>query len=758
MKPVSSTFRRERAGPGTAPHEPRGLFELLAGALLGTVVIARLLTPTDAAAIGETLWIAQLSLLAFILFALAAWRADGLRIELHWVDGSVLLLCLGHVSAALVVVATRGDKRAALNMLWEWCGVAATYFLMRWLTRAPGERRGLLLAVAAAAVPLAALGIWQHYGGLADSRNEYAKLKQQMQALAESGRPADPRAALEWDRAAYDLRVKFVQMGVPHEEGARMLWEARLASTEATGQFALANTLGGVLTCAAVVWLGVLVYSGRGLPRWLKLTGAVLTLAVFYCLLLTKSRTALVGLMIGVSAWMARARLWRQAGRRRLIWGLSFGIAAAVGLIAIAGATGGLDRRVVSESAKSLRYRFEYWHGTCQMLTASPRNWLVGVGPGNFRDNYLPFKLAQSSEEIADPHNLLLDVWSNGGLIAVVGLAGLCLAGLRPLRPAAQAADDAQANPSWRDGILCGAVLGHLAVLVPGGSDETIVLLLLGWLCVVTMCWPLFCGDLPRLMYGAAFVTLAVHLLGAGGIAMPGMLQLLLSMVVLGNDFRRPGMWSFSTAPRWPAAVIGLAGVGLYAGCWYTSLLPVYTARAAIAAGEGAWIEEGQFGKAEREFRRAAEADPWSSTPYERLAQLAFQAWQASAGGNNDEAFDRSVAWQGEAIARNPMNAGANQELGGILMAKFQRTEETRDALRAAEAFRRAVALYPNNAVVQSELAESLWKAGETAPARAAAQRAQELDALAEEAGHSDKRLPAAGRELMTQILKGQLP
>src|SRR6185369_621707 len=146
-------------------------------------------------------------------------------------------------------------------------------------------------------------------------------------------------------------------------------------------------------------------------------------------------------------------------------------------LVAAAASTGGLDRLVISESTKSLQYRFEYWTSTCQMLLDSPRNWLLGVGPGNFRQNYLQFKLARSSEEIADPHNLVLDVWANGGLLALAGLAGICVAGLRPLwsgkTTGALSAREtkfskkttAAAGPSWRDGLVAGALLGQLVVL-----------------------------------------------------------------------------------------------------------------------------------------------------------------------------------------------------------------------------------------------------------------------------------------------------
>ena len=51
------------------------------------------------------------------------------------------------------------------------------------------------------------------------------------------------------------------------------------------------------------------------------------------------------------------------------------------------------------------------------MLMDSPQNWLLGVGPGNFRQHYLQFKLPQSSEEIADPHNLNIQLEINGEIL-----------------------------------------------------------------------------------------------------------------------------------------------------------------------------------------------------------------------------------------------------------------------------------------------------------------------------------------------------
>ncbi len=40
--------------------------------------------------------------------------------------------------------------------------------------------------------------------------------------------------------------------------------------------------------------------------------------------------------------------------------------------------------------------------------------WL-GCGPGNFQDFYTQYKLPEASEEIADPHNFLLEIWATAG-------------------------------------------------------------------------------------------------------------------------------------------------------------------------------------------------------------------------------------------------------------------------------------------------------------------------------------------------------
>ncbi len=74
-----------------------------------------------------------------------------------------------------------------------------------------------------------------------------------------------------------------------------------------------------------------------------------------------------------------------------------------------------------------MEYRLQYWRGTAKVIVAAP--WF-GVGPGNFRPHYLQHKLAETSEEISDPHNFVLDVVANAGVpgaLALLLLAGVLL-------------------------------------------------------------------------------------------------------------------------------------------------------------------------------------------------------------------------------------------------------------------------------------------------------------------------------------------
>ena len=109
-----------------------------------------------------------------------------------------------------------------------------------------------------------------------------------------------------------------------------------------------------------------------------------------------------------------------RLSRRAILLGaaVTVGVVGTLGiLLTVAALGGGFDVQVISEAPKSLDYRLQYWTGAMGVIREHP---LVGVGPGNFRQHYLRYKVPESSEDIADPHNLVLDLWTSGGLLRLL--------------------------------------------------------------------------------------------------------------------------------------------------------------------------------------------------------------------------------------------------------------------------------------------------------------------------------------------------
>ncbi|MFN0052757.1 MAG: O-antigen ligase family protein [Planctomycetales bacterium] len=758
-----------------------GGLDRLVTLLTSAVIFCRLLTPTEGAVQGETLWIGQLALLALIVWVMVAFRADRVRWRLDWIDGAVSLLGLGPAIAALVNY-SQADKRAVVNLLWEWVGLMATWFLVRRLLVRRGARQTLLTVFLTLMVALAGVGLWQHYVSLPESRRVVAELQAEWDELQKQGRPGDPRAALAWEEATRRLQIQFVQMRIPTDESSRMLWNQRLqASSEPLGPFALANTFAGLLLVAQMLWLGALVSFPRT-GRWTSQQTLILAnlAIVTLTLVLTKSRTAYVGSLLGVAVTLIGqrsmagepAKAWRR-------WGVA--LAGLAGIVALAGATGGIDRLVAAESFKSLRYRGEYWQGTWRMMTDSSIRWFTGVGPGNFRQYYLEHKLPGSSEEIADPHNLILDLWTSGGLVSLIGLAGLMLIIARPLiRPAngqrklagdpsiatSTAAHQSTASSPphqplhdesapWspiRDPVVWGAGLSlGLTWLLDGTLGMTIWILVFGLLGLSVAGRWFGVWRISERSLSVAGLALLIHLLGAGGISMPAVTQTLLLLVGCVAVADHPAGWSRELKQRWPGLACLAAAAALWIGCWWTATTPVMNARDALAAGDEALFERGEPERARGAYRRGVEADPLAVEACERLSQYFLQRWLASRETESED-FDQCLNWQQIAISRQPRNFRLNRGMGTAWLVRFGRSEDPSDAQRAADHLAAAAELYPSHAELQSELAEAWWNAEQHSAARLAADWALELDRLNRRLGHIDKQLSAERLELMESI------
>jgi hypothetical protein len=551
--------------------------------VMALLVARPLLVSETSADEGDRLVFAACWLGALACWAVAIGRTSRGKLQLHGLDAALGLLVAWHTLAAVVALRETAT-RATLNMLWQWIGLAAAYFLLRQLRFNAREVRALTAVMISLAVGIACLGLVQYFVLFPAQRAEYF---------------ADPDGALRSAGLYY-----------PPGSRERFLFEQRLNSTEPTGTFALANSLAGFLATwavllVAIAWRGFrgsapnaatgrspeTTLSGQTAARRM-LACLLLVVPLASCLLLTKSRSAyLAGLLgVGLAAWQGRsktthAREAQQAApARRGIWAavglLVIGL-VVIGIPAAAILSGALDVEVLSEAPRSLAFRWQYWKASAAMVAESP--WL-GCGPGQFSDHYTRFKLPEASEEIQDPHNLFWELAATAGipagvlLLAVLGIYLACV-----LRPAARRTDadrsshtknpdeDSATTGESRDAdsaldksrlgdtnrypranlypdasryLLVGGLGGLLLTVLlriifgpvlstsPDGVALTIIALGSAVSIAVLLPW-IRQGQLPRGALTAAAIALIVNLLAAGGISYGGVALSLWLLIVL---------------------------------------------------------------------------------------------------------------------------------------------------------------------------------------------------------------------------------
>ncbi|MEN6498183.1 MAG: O-antigen ligase family protein [Thermoguttaceae bacterium] len=709
---------------------------------LAALFVARPLFPSEAAAAqGDGLPVVMLWLALAIFWLLGAIGRRKLAIRFGWTDGAVAVL-VGLYSISALWGAWDSNPRPAVNMLWEWVGFGLSFFLARQLVTGRREVRALVVVMVAVAVSLAGHGLYQYFYELPTTRAMYEK---------------DPDRAL---RAA----------GLWFEPGSREreMYEKRLESVEPLATFALTNSLAGYLAPWLVIAVGIGFGAGACRPevgptrpgseerigaassgsdvadnngaktklcRWLAV--AIIATPIAICLLLTKSRSAYLAALFGMLLVGVVV-----PGRFRLNWRL-FCTIAAIGavLFGVAVAIGGLDRLVWSEASKSLGYRLEYWQATLHMIADHP---LAGCGPGHFQHAYTAYKLPQASEEIADPHNFLLEVWATAGtptllaLLAVLGVfyGSVVLASRRESN--ASTASPPAAEPDSPIHVLVGGALGFLLSVPlglmssapPGMTPVAVGLPLAVGTAFLFLPW-INRGVLPRSLLAIGVLVLLVNLLAAGGIGFPGVagsLWLLLAVGLVGT--RPPREWTQRSS------LLALAaGVGLAVACYASAYSPVMKCQGAMR------MADRDPGRAEAYLHEAAAADPLASEPWKQLANMTFSQWRQQP---DPEAFQRFDQAAREALARESQAASAWLYYGDRYFDAFSTTDRSDDLKMAKKMYQRAVELYPNSAICRAKLATAYRAAGQGTEFRQEAERALQLDAITP---HLDKKLPEDIRE-----------
>ncbi|MBL8810604.1 MAG: O-antigen ligase family protein [Planctomycetaceae bacterium] len=593
-----------------------------------------------------------------VLSGLRIWQGD-FAVLLRWTlpDVAVALIFVGHVISTAFVFIAEGDRRAAVNLTLEWGGISAAWVLLRVLIQERKTGTALTETVIAIAVGLACFGIWQHHFFYAQASSEYLAARQELDAAMKSGTPAAISTITR-------LVGEFQRQGIPLEGAARQLWENRLLhSTEPLGTFALTNTLAGILAAAFVLQTGLIsrilgtsrsvvdssnaVKSSKAPPasrqRWLLFVACFQAIVLLYCLILTKSRSAWCGALCGIAMVLilrSRAALVRATLRWMMMGGLVAGL-----LVVVVGLFGGIDRQVILESPRSLQFRLLYWTGTLQMLAEHP---VVGAGPGNFRQMYLPHKAIESSEEIRDPHNIFLDAWSSAGILGLAGIVLITFSIAKYVRSDEQGSGIQESSTRVGKQAAWALLLGFLLHIAwewisgtTGAFEWSRLLLLSGGFLALIRGQGALAGD--RSCYLAAATALLIHLLAAGGFEMPIVMLVLLSMI--GRSIcpeREPepepdaktdrkserkserkkklDADEFPPQVRGGLVVAGVGIVGLVAGC-LLGLQPVTQVDRLMLNAQSDAERYPNSDQVFKSFQESVEADAWAVLPRQRFAE-----------------------------------------------------------------------------------------------------------------------------------------
>ncbi len=824
--------------------------------LIALTFFARFYVPTEDAAEGATLWIVALWLVIGLVTLLLSWRRGGAGRRFDGCDAGVLLLIGGQVVSAIAVVVGTGDKRAAVNLAWEWIGAGIVWFVLRSRMGSASFREVFVRASILTGCVLAGLGLWQHYVSHPALVREFGPLFDQLRTA--TGGEAEV------------IQRKLAAAGIPTEGPALTLFEKRLRdSREPAGLFGLANSFGGCLA----VWLvltvaSILNHVPQGLSPWNQVTarlsrqfgrragllqsaqevsrspashpaqtlaslllGLTALVLMAWCLLLTKSRTALLATACGIAVLiggrlLASLKLSHSTLQwfRRVIACLAIGSVLSGVVVGALIQSGGLDIEVLTESSKSASYRLQYWQATTRLVAAHP--WL-GVGPGNFRQHYLKYKLPEASEEIADPHNLFFDVAATGGLVSLIGLVLLlamtfgqrvvdareesCVknasepTAVRVSSPCTlgRSASPAAASSAWPFWFAGAAPLLAFSgsMVLNGEWDDRLLVLPCVWFCLAGVWSWLVRGttseppDVAQWFFAAAAV-LVIHLLGAGGISMPAVLQLLFCLIAFSLpqtvarpvESSEPGGVSPRTLhvpnPRANAArltkkvsletmratvtpastpsrsfrplramvLVGWAATATAFAA--TALVPVARSRSRLELGNRLAISRDGRSGAETAYRAACLADEWSSTPWHRRAELAYEL-AARDRFRSNELFEAAVKLLLDSMDRDPHNFQGPRTLGNWWLARWQVTLQADDARQALVWLRRAREFYPTNAALLAEQSQAATAAKEFAEALSAAHRALEQEELNRRLGHVDRYLTA---ETLTRLQRLEEP
>ena len=184
-----------------------------------------------------------------------------------------------------------------------------------------------------------------------------------------------------------------------------------LISKRAIGTFPSPNMLGGYLAMAFFLALSI--------PR-----ERFALIAIAIALVLTKSVGAWLGVIIALTVWVFLS--FDSFKKRKLTSIISLIlISAAVTFILISR----WDRLTnLQNFQNSIMQRLDYWQTA---IVTIKNHTIAGIGPGNFQQSFLKYKIGMESADPKYAHNIFLHMWAETGILGLAGILYLIVSFLK---------------------------------------------------------------------------------------------------------------------------------------------------------------------------------------------------------------------------------------------------------------------------------------------------------------------------------------
>lgn len=514
----------------------------------------------------------------------------------------------------------------------------------------------------------------------------------------------------------------FAQRGWEPDSGLAGQFERKVMAGEMVGFGASPNTYAAMLVMLGIVATGVMIQRlvHRDEPAW-AVAIALALMPGAWLLLHTNSRTAYLTVFMAAGllglVWLMGDRMARH--RRTLYLAGIVGFLLLWASVIVQGITQG------HLFHDSLTFRWRYWVASLNLWLD---NLLLGVGYANFGAHYLGYRLPGAAEEIQDPHNFIVRMFTElgmvGGLLILAAMLRLWWELTEPTTPKPV---ESRIVPFKRllVPLLLPAVLGMLINILASIDFHQhpgywlvevlkrllyLVLLFGGTVAVVlrrTDEHTLDNRPSPWLL-NAAILAVGIFLIhnlidfAMFEVGPMFVLALLLGATLGMRQAEQPR--SIPLAGRW-------TGLGLTGLVWFTALLGV--AVPVVRAESLAWqadelLRKNAPARAAAGYLQANELLWFDNADY--LARAARA--QLYRGPQPDDPAGQAVELLSRAIRANPMNP---RYYLSRAVSELHRPQPRLEQVR--QDYERAIAINPRDPFVRLEYAELLDRLGDTTAA-----------------------------------------